>query len=208
MNLSVDDYLTDGCGRCKFYKTPQCKVHTWSGELTALRDILRDSGLDETRKWYQPCYTLNGANVIMMSAFKDYAYLSFFKGSLLKDPKNLLVSPGENVQAARQLRFTGVDQIRKLQPVIQAYIREAIGLEASGAKVEMKKHSDYPIPEELEKALKQDPELKQAFDALTPGRQRGYYLFIAAPKQSSTRVSRIEKSRERILAGKGYNERY
>lgn len=205
-NPKVDDYLTDGCGRCSLYKTPQCKVHTWAKELKALRKILLDCGLTEEVKWSQPCYTLNNSNVAMMSCFKDYSFISFFKGSLLKDPKKVLVSPGENSQAARQLRFTAVEQIKELEPVINAYVQEAIDVEKSGLKVAFKKHSEHEIPEELEKRFKQDPELKRAFESLTPGRQRGYYLYFTTPKQSRTRESRIEKYREKILAGKGLND--
>jgi uncharacterized protein YdeI (YjbR/CyaY-like superfamily) len=207
MNPKVDAYLADGCGRCSLYKTPQCKVHTWSKELKALRKIMLNSGLVEEVKWSQPCYTLDNGNVAMMSAFKDYAFISIFKGTLLKDPKKILVSPGENSQAARQLRFTNIAQIKELEPVIDSYIREAIEIEKAGLKVDFKKHSDYEIPEELEKKFQQDPELKKAFDALTPGRQRGYYLHFSTPKQSRTRESRIEKCRQRIFDGKGFNER-
>ena len=207
MNPKVDNYIADGCGRCSLYQTPQCKVHTWSKELKALRKILLASGLTEELKWSQPCYTLNNSNVAMMSCFKDYSFISFFKGTLLKDPKKLLASPGENSQAARHLRFTDVKQIKEMEPVIKSYIQEAMGIEKAGLRVEFKKHSEYEIPEELEKKFREDPELKKAFDALTPGRQRGYYLHFSAPKQSKTREARIEKCRQRIFDGKGFNER-
>ena len=207
MNPKVDDYLADGCGRCSLYQTPQCKVHTWSKELKALRKIVLASGLTEELKWRQPCYTLDNSNVAMVSCFKDYSFISFFKGTLLKDPKKRLASPGENSQAARQLRFTDVKQIKELEPDIKSYLQEAIEIENAGLRVDFKKHSEYEIPEELEKRFKQDPELKKAFEALTPGRQRSYILHFSAAKQSQTRESRIEKCRQKIIDGKGFNER-
>lgn len=205
-NPKVDDFLTDGCGRCSFYKTPQCKVQTWQKELKALRKIMLASGLVEDLKWKQPAYTLDGTIVAMMSAFKDYAFVSFFKGSLLKDPQGLLASPGENSQAARQLRFTDLAQIKELEPVIKAYIQESIELEKSGARVEFKKEPE-PIPAELQVKFAEDAAFKDAFESLTPGRQRGYILYFNQAKQSSTRVSRIEKCMPRIFDGIGLNDR-
>ncbi|MBN8693159.1 MAG: DUF1801 domain-containing protein [Bacteroidetes bacterium] len=202
----VDQYLIDGCGRCKLYKTPQCKVHTWSTELKVLRAIIQDCGLTEELKWSVPCYTFENKNVLILAAFKDYCSVSFFKGALLKDAKKLLSSPGENSQAARQFRFTSVKEIEKLSTNIKAYIKEAIELEKQGKKIEFKQTSEDLMIEELESAFKKNASLKKAFYALTPGRQRGYLLFFSQAKQSATRASRIEKCTAAILKGKGLND--
>jgi uncharacterized protein YdeI (YjbR/CyaY-like superfamily) len=156
-------------------------------------------------KWYQPCYTLDGKNVVLIHGFKEYCALMFFKGALLKDPKRLLVAPGQH-QAARQIRFTSVKEIEKLRSVVKAYIREAIEVEKAGLKVKLKKTSDFKIPEEFQKKLDEIPALKTAFHALTPGRQRGYIFHISQPKQSKTREARVEKCVPLILEGKGFNE--
>lgn len=206
MNPKVDTYLEDGCGRCSLYKTPQCKVNSWPEELKLLRRIVLDCGLTEEFKWKQPCYTWNGNNVLLVTAFKEYVAVAFFKGSLLKDTNNLLAKPGENSQAARQFRFTNVADIRKLEAEIKAYIYEAIEVEKAGLKVSFKKEAE-PLPEELLIKFSEMPELKAAFEALTPGRQRGYLLFFSAPKQSKTRETRIEKHIPDILNGKGINDR-
>lgn len=202
----VDQYLIDGCGRCKLYKTPQCKVHTWSTELKVLRSIIQDCGLTEELKWSVPCYTFENKNVLILAAFKDYCSVSFFKGALLKDAKKLLSSPGENSQAARQFKFTSVKEIEKLSTNIKAYIKEAIELEKQGKKIEFKQTSEDLMIEELENAFKKNASLKKAFYALTPGRQRGYLLFFSQAKQSATRASRIEKCTAAILKGKGLND--
>lgn len=202
----VDQYLIDGCGRCKLYKTPQCKVHAWSTELKVLRAIIQDCGLTEELKWSVPCYTFENKNVLILAAFKDYCSVSFFKGALLKDAKKLLSTPGENSQAARQFRFTSVKEIEKLSSNIKAYIKEAIELEKQGKKIEFKQTSEDLMIEELENAFKKNASLKKAFYALTPGRQRGYLLFFSQAKQSATRASRIEKCTAAILKGKGLND--
>lgn len=202
----VDQYLIDGCGRCKLYKTPQCKVHTWSTELKVLRSIIQDCGLTEELKWSAPCYTFENKNVLILAAFKDYCSVSFFKGALLKDAKKILSTPGENSQAARQFRFTSVKEIEKLSTNIKAYIKEAIELEKQGKKIEFKQTSEDLMIEELENAFKKNASLKKAFYALTPGRQRGYLLFFSQAKQSATRASRIEKCTAAILKGKGLND--
>lgn len=207
MNPKVDQYLIDGCGRCDHYKTPRCKVHAWPEELEQLRRIALDCGLIETFKWSQACYTFQHNNVFIITAFKDYACISFFKGALLKDTHKVLVKPGKNSQAARQLRFTDVKDVLNTENIIRAYIQEAIDVEKSGAKVAFKKNPE-PIPEELQQQLDSDPVLKTAFEALTPGRQRGYILHFSQPKQAKTRLSRIEKCRPKILAGEGLNEKY
>lgn len=202
----VDLYLLEGCGRCKLGGTPDCKVHTWEAELQQLRRILLGSDLKEELKWSVPCYTWEGKNVLIASAFKEYAALSFFKGVLLKDYHKLLHAPGKSSQASRVFKFTAVDQILELEPIINAYLEEAIEIEKAGLKVEFKKNPE-PIPEELQLELELNPDLKLAFEALTPGRQRGYILYFSAPKQSKTRTARIAKYTPKILAGKGFHDR-
>ncbi|WP_447640831.1 MULTISPECIES: YdeI/OmpD-associated family protein [Chitinophagaceae] len=182
------------------------KAKKWQAEMEALRTIVLEMPLTETLKWYQPCYTYDDSNVVIIGGFKEYCVLSFFKGVLLKDPKRIMVQPTENMQAVRQLRFTNVAEIKQLEPTIKAYILEAINIEKAGLKVNMKKSREYTIPGELEAVFSKKPDVKTAFLALTPGRQRAYILFFSAAKQSSTRVSRIEKSIPQILEGKGLND--
>ena len=205
MNTDVDLYFTEGCGRCPLGGTPQCKVHNWPEELKLLRKIVLDCGLTEESKWGVPCYTYKGANVAIVSAFKDYAALSFFKGALLSDENNLLDKPGENSQAARLFKFTKPQQIIEIEDLIKAYIFEAIEVEKAGLKVEFKKDLE-PIPEELQTRLDEDPNLQSAFYALTPGRQRSYILHLSQAKQAKTRESRVEKCLPKIFSGKGFNE--
>jgi len=178
----------------------------WPEELRALRAILLDCGLSEEFKWRGPCYTFDGGNVAIIWGFKENVALGFFKGVLLRDPEGLLVAPGDNSRAVRMFKFTGLDQIEVIETTIRVYVSEAVELEKAGAKVDLPK-DDIVYPEELIAAMEADPLLQEAFEALTPGRRRGYALFFAQPKQSATRVSRIEKSRDRILAGKGLQER-
>ncbi len=204
-NPEVDLYMEDGCGRCSFYKTDKCKVKKWVKELDTLRSIVLKTGLKEDLKWKQPCYTSNGKNIVLVSAFKEYCALSFFKGALLNDTENILITQTENSQANRQLRFTDFKQILQQEEIIKAYIVEAVKIEESGAKVEFKKNS-VDIPEELHNIFEKDSNFKDAFYSLTPGRQRGYILFFTSAKQSKTVISRIEKNRENIMAGKGLNE--
>ncbi|MCJ8520574.1 uncharacterized protein YdeI (YjbR/CyaY-like superfamily) [Pseudorhizobium tarimense] len=179
---------------------------SWQAELGALRRILLHCGLTEEFKWSSPCYTVDGGNVALLWGFKDSATLGFFKGILLKDPAGLLVAPGENTRSSRVMRFTTLDQIIEVEPSIRDYVREAIELERAGAKVDLPK-DDLAYPEELLAALEDDPELQSAFEALTPGRRRGYVLHFSRPKQPATRQSRIARSRDRILAGKGMHDR-
>ena len=206
VNPEVDLYLVEGCGRCSLGGTPECKVHSWTEELKQLRRIVLDCGLREEVKWSMPCYTFKDANILMVSAFKEYCALSFFKGSLLKDADGLMHKPGENSQAARLFKFTSIQQIVEMEPTLKAYIYEAIEIEKAGLKVQFKKHPE-PIPKELQQKLDENPELKGAFETLTPGKQRGYILHFSQPKQSKTRTSRIEKCIPRILAGKGFHDR-
>ena len=207
MNPEVDSYLQEGYGRCSLGGTPECKVHNWQSELKLLRRLVLNCGLTEERKWGVPCYTHNSHNILILAAFKDNCTLSFFKGALLNDEQGILEKPGENSQAGRVLRFTQVDQIIKLEDVLKAYIYEAVEVEKAGLEVKMKKTSEFDMPEELQDKLDEDTEFKTAFEALTPGRQRGYMLHISQAKQSKTRLARIEKSIPKIFDGKGYNER-
>lgn len=180
------------------------KSTRWQEELTALRALLlAQRDLTEEVKWGQPCYTFDGANVIIIHGFKEYSALLFFKGALLDDPDNLLIRQTENVQSARQIRFTSLREITKLKPRLKAYIKQAVEVERAGLKITPKKLSDYPVPEELQQQLDKDPALKKAFQALTPGRQRAYLLNIASAKQAKTRLARVEKFIPQILAGKG-----
>lgn len=172
-----------------------------------MRKILLDSHLTEELKWRQPCYTFQKKNIVIIQGFKEYCALMFFKGALLKDPRGILHKPGENTQAARQIRFTDVREIVKMEPVLRSYIQEAIKVEKAGLTVNFKKPSDFIIPEEFQNKLDEVPGLKTAFHALTPGRQRAYILYFSAAKQSRTRASRVEKSMRQILKGKGLNDR-
>lgn len=206
MNPQVDTILAEGCGRCKLVGTPQCKMMRWQQEMTMLREIALSSGLEEEVKWGQPTYTLNGKNVILIHTFKEYCGMLFFKGALMADSEKILIQQTENVQAARQARFTNIKDVQKGAKILKQYIFEAIEIEKSGAKIEAKKTSDYPMPDELKLKFKELPELKSAFEKLTPGRQRGYLLHFSQAKQSATRLSRIEKNMEAIFNGKGLNE--
>ena len=182
------------------------KDSQWQAEFQELRNIALASGLDEELKWGHPCYTLRGKNVVLMHGFKDYCALLFHKGALLKDDANILVQQTENVQGARQIRFTGLKEIKKLAPVLKAYIHAAVAVEESGLEVPMKATKEFDMAEEFAQALKEMPELKKAFHALTPGRQRGYLLYFASAKQAKTRMARVEKNVDRILAGKGLED--
>lgn len=192
MNPKVDDYLSN---TTKFQK-----------ELELLRSIVLDCGLIEELKWGTPCYMFQKNNMILLGAFKDSCIISFLKGALLSDTENLLVQAGENTQAARIIKFTNVKDIVKIKSVLKTYIFEAIEIEKAGLKVDPKKHSEYNVPEELKNQFKQKPDFKKAFEALTPGRQRGYLLYFSDSKQSKTRESRIEKYTQRIMSGKGIND--
>jgi uncharacterized protein YdeI (YjbR/CyaY-like superfamily) len=177
----------------------------WQHELKKLRTIALDCQLTEELKWRFPCYTFQNSNIVLIHEFKEYCALLFFKGALLKDPKGILIQQTKNVQAARQIRFTNVRQIVEMEPVLKAYIHEAIQVEKAGLKVNYKRNPE-PVPEELQNKLDKIPALKTAFDALTPGRQRGYILYFSAAKQSKTRESRVEKCMRQILNGKGLDD--
>ena len=182
------------------------KPGKWQDTYKKLRNITLDCGLTEELKWGVPCYTFNNSNVILIHGFKEYCALLFHKGALLKDTENILIQQTENVQAARQLRFSNLSEILEQEAIIKAYIFEAIEAEKAGLKVEMKKTREFEMPEEFKTALNEDPELKEAFENLTPGRQRAYLLHFSGAKQSKTRVSRIEKCIPQIFAGKGLND--
>jgi len=182
------------------------KVKKWREEFEKLRMICLDSGLTEELKWGKPCYTYQKSNVVLIHGFKEYCALLFMKGALLKDPKGILVQQTENVQAARQIRFTNVREIVEVESTLKAYIKEAIEADKAGLEVSYKKTSEFVIPEEFQNRLDESPALKTAFDALTPGRQRGYVLYFSAGKKSKTRAARIEKCVHQILEGKGLND--
>ena len=178
----------------------------WREEFEKLRTVCLDCGLTEELKWGKPCYSYQENNIVLIHGFKDYCALLFFKGALLKDPKGILVQQTENVQAARQIRFTNVREITEGEPVLKAYIKEAIAVEKAGLEVSYKKSSEFIIPEEFQNRLDESPALKTAFHALTPGRQRGYLLYFSGAKQSKTREARVEKCVQQILKGKGLND--
>lgn len=192
MNPKVDWYFT--------------KAKKWQEEQKQMRAIALDCGLTEELKWGCPCYTYEKKNIVLIHAFKEYCAFLFFKGALLKDPKKILIQQTENVQAARQIRFTGVPEIVKLKRALKAYIFDAIKVDEAGLKVPMKKATEFRMPEEFENKLKKMPALKKAFYALTPGRQRGYLLHFSSAKQSRTREARVEKYIPQILDGKGLED--
>ncbi|MFZ6735688.1 YdeI/OmpD-associated family protein [Undibacterium sp. Ji42W] len=192
MNPKVDAYIS--------------KAKTWKEEIGQLRSIVQECLLTEEFKWGNPCYTHEETNIVLIHVFKDYAALLFFKGALLKDSKGLLVQQTENTQAARQLRFTSVEEIIKKKTAIKACIKDAIAVEKAGLKVEFKTTAEFSVPVEFEVKLKQLPALKKAFESLTPGRQKAYLLHFAAAKQSQTRESRVEKAIPQILNGKGLDD--
>ncbi|KKI88962.1 hypothetical protein WQ54_29060 [Bacillus sp. SA1-12] len=182
------------------------KTKKWKEEFETLRNIVLDCELTEDIKWMHPCYMYDNKNIVLIHGFKEYCALLFHKGALLKDPHGILIQQTENVQAARQIRFTNVQEIVEMEPILKAYINEAIEVEKAGLEVNLKKNTDYIIPEELQSKFAEMPALKTAFEALTPGRQRAYILYFSQAKQSKTRQSRIEKYTQQILDGKGLND--
>jgi uncharacterized protein YdeI (YjbR/CyaY-like superfamily) len=182
------------------------KEKRWSAEFAALRQLCLASGLNEELKWGQACYDLDGGNVALIHGFKDYCALLFMKGALLKDPKGILVQQTKNVQAARQIRFASLADVNRQKTAVKAYIAEAIAVEKSGARVQMKGVALFDVPEEFQTRLHDDPKLAEAFHALTPGRQKGYLLHFAGAKQSATRAARVEKHVPRILRGLGLDD--
>jgi uncharacterized protein YdeI (YjbR/CyaY-like superfamily) len=192
MNSKVDAFLS--------------KAKKWQEEFKKLRTIILDSQLTEELKWGVPCYTFERRNIVLIHGFKEYCAILFFKGALLNDTQGILIKQSENVQAARQVRFTNVREIVKIETILKAYIDEAIEAEKAGLKVIYKKLTEFIIPKEFQNKLNEIPALKTAFDALTPGRQRAYILYFSAPKQSKTREKRVEKHMKQILNGKGLND--
>lgn len=182
------------------------KAGKWQEETEAMRTIALASKLEEELKWGCPCYTHEGTNVVLIHIFKEYCAFLFFKGALMKDPKKILIQQTENVQSARQVRFTSLKEVEKLKTTLKAYIKEAIEIEKAGLKVTLKKTTEYKVPEEFKKALKAMPDLKKAFEALTPGRQRAYLFYFSQAKQEKTREARIEKYIPQILKGKGLDD--
>jgi len=191
MNTKADFYFNKG---------------KWQKETQQLRKIVLDCDLKEELKWGCPCYTFEGKNIVLIHVFKEYFALLFFKGALLNDPEKILIQQTENVQSARQIRFTNLQEIVKMAQVIKAYIYQAVEVEEAGLKVPLKKTKDFNIPEEFQKKLTEMPSLKTAFESLTPGRQRGYIFYFSQPKQSKTREARVEKSLPKILDGKGLDD--
>jgi uncharacterized protein YdeI (YjbR/CyaY-like superfamily) len=192
MNPEVDDFLE--------------KAEKWRDEFEKLRQILLDCNLTEELKWGNPCYTSRGKNIVLIHGFKEYCALLFFKGALLSDPEGILIRQTDNVQSARQVRFTNAGEITALAVTLKAYVLDAVEIEKAGLKVELKRTSDYKIPGEFGKILNENRALRAAFETLTPGRQRAYLMFFSQPKQAKTRVQRIEKSIPQILGGKGLND--
>ncbi|MVT45028.1 hypothetical protein GO495_30855 [Chitinophaga oryziterrae] len=192
MNPKVDFYFS--------------KNEKWQKELEQLRKIVLDCGLTEELKWGVPCYTFQNSNIVLIHVFKEYCALLFFKGALLNDANGILIQQTKNTQAARQIRFTNAREIVEMKAILKAYIYEAIEVEKVGLKVNLKTTAELTIPEEFQNKLDKTPALKTAFDALTPGRQRGYILYFSAPKQSKTRESRVEKYTKQILNGKGLDD--
>lgn len=182
------------------------KAKKWQEELIALRSLILSCGLEEELKWGCPCYRFEKKNIVLIHAFKEYCAILFFKGALISDTHGIMIQQTENVQAARQLRFTNLKEIGKLKTTIKAYIYEAIEVEKAGLKVKLKKPAEFKVAEEFQKKLDKKPKLKSAFNALTPGRQRAYLLYFSAPKQSKTREVRVEKYEKKILEGKGLND--
>lgn len=178
----------------------------WQEELALLRCICLNNELDEEYKWRNPCYTQDGKNILLLGFTKNYCMISFFKGVLLSDPKKILTAQTKNMQSDRQIRFSNLDQIIKQEKTIHAYIQEAITIEKSGKKVQFKKTAEYDVPTELQETFEQDAQLKKAFQALTPGRQRGYLLHFAGAKKAETRISRIHQNKKRIMMKKGLND--
>ena len=178
----------------------------WQEEYEKLRAIILDCGLIEELKWGCPCYTFENTNIVLIHGFKDYCALLFFKGALLNDPNSILIQQTKNVQSARQIRFTNIGEIVKMEKILKAYVYEAIEVERAGLKVKLKKTSEFKIPGEFQKQLDKKPALKKAFEALTPGRQRAYIFYFSQPKLSKTREERVEKYVKKILSGRGLDD--
>lgn len=204
--LTVAAYLEDGCGRCERWKTPSCKVHRFEKELVALRKLVLATGLTEEVKWGVPCYTLDGKNVVLVSAFNDFAALQLFRGAELDDPDGVLESPGPSSRFARYLKVRSTADVRARKDVARRLLDQAIALERSGKAAPVEAASE-PMPKELADRLAEDPKLARAFAALTPGRRRSHLLFVGGAKQAATRERRAARCVPEILAGRGFLER-
>lgn len=206
MIIDIEDYFTKGCGRCERFATPDCSTRAWEAGLSTLREICLDAGLTETVKWGHPCYMHAGRNIAVIGAHRGDFRISFFNAALMKDPKGVLEKQGPNTKHADMFRFTDNSQIAEKEPSLRSYLKEAMGYAEAGLKPP-REESDIELPDELVEALDADPDLAEAFHRLTPGRQRSYVINLNAAKKSATRVSRIAKFRDKILAGKGALER-
>ncbi|MDP2120344.1 MAG: YdeI/OmpD-associated family protein [Hoeflea sp.] len=206
MITDIEDFFTRGCGRCARFDTPDCSVKHWTAGLAALRRICRDLKLEETVKWAHPCYRHAGRNIAIIGALRSDFRLSFFNAALMQDPDGVLERQGENTQHPDMIRFTRNAQVAEMEDIIRAYLEEAMAYADQGLKPE-KEEGGFELPDELVEALDADPELTEAFHALTPGRQRSYVIALSSAKTAQTRINRIARYRDKILAGKGAMER-
>jgi uncharacterized protein YdeI (YjbR/CyaY-like superfamily) len=203
---SIDDYFAKGCGRCERFATADCSTQQWKRGLADLRCICLDEGVSETVKWGHPCFVRDGRNIAIIGAFRGDFRLSFFNAALMKDPDGVLEKQGPNTRHPDMIRFTDADRVRELEPVIRSYLREAIGYADAGIKPP-REQVELEVPVELSEALDFDPELAEAFHKLTPGRRKSYVINLNSAKKPETRVARIAKFRDKIIAGKGATER-
>ncbi|QHQ37406.1 hypothetical protein GO499_12360 [Algicella marina] len=206
MITDIEDFFARGCGRCDRFDTPDCSVQQWRDGLEGLRRICRSAGLEEAVKWGHPCYMHAGRNIVIIGAFRGDFRMTFFKAALMKDPESVLEKQGPNTRHADAIRFTENAQVAAMEPVIKAYLSEAMGYAEAGIEP-VKEVREIELPEELVTALDADPELAEAFHSLTPGRQKSYVINLSGAKKAETRVARIEKFRDKILSGKGATER-
>lgn len=206
MITDIEDFFTKGCGRCDRFATPDCSTRQWIDGLNTLRRICREAGLAETVKWGHPCYMHAGRNIVIFGAFRDNYRLTFFNPALMQDPEGLMEKQGDNTRTQDMIRFTANDQPTEMEPILRAYIAEAMGYAEKGIKAP-RVETDLALPEELVEALDTDPELAESFFALTPGRQKSYAIALNSAKKAETRMARIEKFRPKIFAGKGATER-
>ncbi len=206
MITEIQDYFDLGCGRCERFATAECSTKRWHEGLASARRICLDMGLSEEVKWGHPCYVHDGRNIAILGAFREDYRLTFFNAALMKDPEGILELAGPNTKNAGVLRFTDNTQIHAMEATVRAYLKEAIGYAEAGVQPPREKH-ELDLPEEMVEALDADPEMAEAFHALTPGRQRSYEILLKGAKKSETRIARIAKSRSKIIEGKGANER-
>jgi len=206
MITNIEDFFAKGCGRCDRFDTPDCSTKKWNSGLIALRRICLDQGLVETVKWGHPCYMHANRNLVLIGSIRGDFRLIFFNAALMKDPKQVMEKQGENTRHPDMIRFTDNALVLEMKAVIDSYLKEAMSYAEAGIKPEKEK-SEIEFPEELEEALESDPELSEAFNKLTPGRQKSYVINLSSAKKSETRVARIEKFRDKIFAGKGAQER-